>query len=315
MLSTFWQVWIAVIVLGSIIGCGVLIQYTSRGQRKEETDQTTGHDYDDIQELDNPLPRWWVFMFWGTIMFGIAYLGVYGLGNFKGFLTVEVDGEQVAWSSTNQWKAEVQAFDKDIAPLYAEYSAIPVEQLIANADALQSGQRLFKSNCSVCHGTNAKGAKGFPNLTDTDWLYGGTPADIKHTLTYGRKGMMPAWGSVLGEEGTANMVQYVRSLAANAYEPALEYNAEAAQQAAPQYQALCMACHGADGKGNQLLGAPNLTDNIWLYGGSSDEIAFTLRHGRNGNMPAHLEILGNNAEAKIHLLATYVYSLSNKAAE
>ena len=309
MLSTFWQVWIAVIVLGSIIGCGVLIQYTSRGQRKEETDQTTGHDYDGIQELDNPLPRWWVFMFWGTIVFGIGYLGVYGLGNFNGLLTVEVDGEQVTWTSTNQWKAEVQAFEKEIAPLYAEYSATPVEQLIANADALQSGQRLFKSNCSVCHGTNAKGALGFPNLTDNDWLYGGSPEAIKHTLTYGRKGMMPAWGSVLGEEGIQNMVSYVRSLSG------LSHDEAAAQKAAPQYQAMCLACHGADGKGNQLLGAPNLTDDIWLYGGSSKQIEFTLRHGRNGNMPAHLEILGNNAEAKIHLLTAYVYSLSNKAAE
>lgn len=307
MLSTFWQVWVTVIVLGSIIGCGLLIQYTSRGQRKQETDQTTGHDYDGIQELDNPLPRWWVFMFWGTIVFGVAYLGVYGLGNFKGLLTVEVDGEQVSWSSENQWKAEVQAFDKDIAPLYAEYSAVPVEQLIANEDALQSGQRLFKSNCSVCHGTNAKGALGFPNLTDEDWLYGGSPEAIKHTLTYGRKGIMPAWAASLGEQGTLDMVQYVRSLSG------LSHDEAAAKNAAPQYQAFCLACHGADGKGNQMLGAPNLTDDVWLYGGSSKQIEFTLRHGRYGNMPAHLEILGNNAEAKIHLLATYVYSLSNEA--
>ncbi|WP_430462133.1 cytochrome-c oxidase, cbb3-type subunit III [Thalassolituus sp. LLYu03] len=306
MLSTFWQVWIAAIVLGSIIGCGVLIQYTSRGQRKEETDQTTGHDYDGIQELDNPLPRWWVMMFWGTIVFGFGYLGTYGLGNFDGLLTVEVDGEQVTWTSTNQWKAEVQAFDKTIEPLYAEFAATPIPELMNNEAALQSGQRLFKSNCAVCHGSNAKGAQGFPNLTDSDWLYGGSPENIVQTITHGRQGAMPAWGAVLGEEGTANMVNYVRSLSG------LKHDEEAAAKAAPQFQQICSACHGADAKGNQLVGAPNLTDDIWLYGGSSKQIEFTLKNGRNGKMPAHAEILGNNAEAKIHLLATYVYSLSNK---
>lgn len=304
MLTTFWQVWVAVIVVGSIIGCGVLIQYTSRGQRNEETDQTTGHDYDGIQELDNPLPRWWVFMFWGTIIFGLAYLAAYGLGNVKGFLTVEVDGEQVAWSSANQWKAEVQAFDKNIAPMYAEFSAMPVEELAKNEDALQAGQRLFKSNCSVCHGTTATGAMGFPNLTDKDWLWGGSAEEIKQTITNGRTGIMAAWGPVLGEEGTKNMVHYVRSLSG------LEHDAAAAQQATSQFQAVCSVCHGADGKGSKLFGAPNLTDDIWLYGGSSKQIEFTIKNGRTGVMPAHKEILGNNADAKIHLLTAYIYSLS-----
>ncbi|MDK2777619.1 MAG: cytochrome-c oxidase, cbb3-type subunit III [Pseudomonadota bacterium] len=306
MLGTFWQVWITLITLGSIIGCAVLIMYSSRGMRKEETDQTTGHDYDGIQEYDNPLPRWWVFMFWGTIVFGFIYLGAYGFGNFNGLFTVTVDGEEVTWTSTNQWKAEVQAFDQEIAPLYAKYSATPVADLIHDEEALQSGQRLFKSNCSVCHGSNAKGAQGFPNLTDNDWLYGGAPDTIKQTITHGRQGAMPAWGAVMGEEGTANMVQYVRSLSG------LKHDAAAAEAAAPQFQQICMACHGPDGKGNQAVGAPNLTDDIWLYGGSSKQIEFTLKNGRNGKMPAHAEILGTNADAKIHLLTAYVYSLSNK---
>jgi len=304
MLSTFWQVWITVIVLGSIIGCGVLIMYTSRGMKKEETTETTGHNYDGIQEIDNPLPRWWVFMFWGTIVFGFGYLGAYGLGNFNGFLTVEVDGEQVTWSAANQWKAEVQAFDKEIAPLYAKYSATPVEQLANDQEALQTGQRLFKSNCSVCHGTTAKGALGFPNLTDTDWLYGGTPANIKHTITHGRQGAMPAWEAVLGNEGVQEMTAYVRQLGG------LKHDAAKATAGSAKFMQNCAVCHGADGKGNQLMGAPNLTDDVWLYGGSSKQIEFTLRNGRNGNMPAHNEILGSNAEAKIHLLTTYVYSLS-----
>lgn len=305
MLSTFWQVWVTAIVLGSIVGCGVLIMYASRGQRKQETQETTGHEYDGIEELDNPLPRWWVIMFWGSIVFAIAYLGVYGLGNMKGLLTVEVDGEQVTWSSTNQWKAEVQAFGKEIAPLYAQYSATPVEELVNNEDALKSGQRLFKSNCSVCHGSDAKGAMGFPNLTDNDWLYGGSPEEIKQTITNGRQGMMVAWQAVLGDEGIKNMTEYVRSLSG------LDHDEAAAKLAKPAFQTNCAVCHGADGKGNKLVGAPNLTDDVWLYGGSRNQIAFTIRHGRTGKMPAHKEILGDMSDAKIHLLTTYVYSLSH----
>lgn len=306
MLSTFWQVWVTVIVVGSMIGCGLLIQFTSRGMKREETTETTGHDYDGIQEFDNPMPRWWVIMFWATIVFGFLYIGVYGLGNFQGFLKLDVDGEKVSWSSDNQWKAEVQAFEAKIAPLYEEYSAVAVEDLIHNEEALKSGQRLFKSNCSVCHGTNAKGAKGFPNLTDADWLYGGSPEQIKASITYGRQGIMPPWGAILGEEGTANMVQYVRSLSG------LSHDAQQASAAKSPYATNCAVCHGTDGKGNIFLGAPNLTDEVWLYGGSSKEIEFTLKHGRNGNMPAHKDILGNNADAKIHLLTTYVYSLSQQ---
>lgn len=306
MLTTFWQIWITVIVVGSMIGCGLLIQYTSRGMKKDETTETTGHEYDGIQELDNPMPRWWVIMFWGTIVFGFLYLGAYGLGNFQGLLKLEVDGEKVSWTSTNQWKAEVEAFDKKIAPLYEKYSAIPVEELIHNEEALMSGQRLFKSNCSVCHGTNAKGAKGFPNLADNDWLYGGSPDAIKHTIANGRMGIMPAWSGILGEEGIAEMVQFVRGMSG------LSHDEKSAEKAQSPYNVYCAVCHGQDGKGNQLLGAPSLADEVWLYGGSSKEIEFTLKHGRNGNMPAHKEILGSHADAKIHLLATYVYSLSNK---
>ncbi len=304
MLDSFWQGWILVITLGSIIGCGLLIQYTSRGQRKEETDETTGHNYDGIEELDNPLPRWWVMMFWSTIVFAVAYMGVYGFGNIKGFLTVEVDGEQVAWSSHNQWKEEVQSFEQKIAPLYNEYAETPIAELIHNEEAMQTGQRLFKSNCSVCHGTTAKGARGFPNLTDDDWLYGGEPENIVQTITHGRIAAMPAWQSVLGDEGVADMTQYVRSLSG------LEHDAAAAERAAPKFQQNCMVCHGANGKGNQLLGAPNLTDEIWLYGGSTKDIAFTLKNGRNGRMPNFSEIWDTNTKQKIHVVSAYVYSLS-----
>lgn len=191
--------------------------------------------------------------------------------------------------------------------MYAEYSAVPVEELVNNPEALKSGQRLYKSNCSVCHGTNAKGALGFPNLTDNDWLYGGSPEQIKATITNGRQGVMPSHEAILGgDEGIKNMVQYVRSMSG------LSHDADDAAKAENAYKTICMACHGMDGKGNIYLGAPDLTDDVWLYGGSSKQIEFTLRHGRNGMMPAHKEILGSHAEAKIHLLTTYVYSLSNQ---
>ena len=305
MLSTFWQVWVTVIVFGSIIGCGLLIQFTSRGMKKEETEETTGHEYDGIVELDNPMPRWWVIMFWGTIVYAFLYVGAYGLGNFQGFLKLDVDGEKVSWSSANQWKAEVQAFDEKIAPLFEGYLATPVEELVHNQEALRSGQRLYKSNCSVCHGTSATGALGFPNLTDNDWLYGGNPEQIKASITQGRQGVMPSQEALLGgDEGVNNMVHLVRSLSG------LSHDAEAAEKAQSTYNTVCMACHGLDGKGNIYLGAPDLTDDVWLYGGSSKQIEFTLRHGRSGKMPAHKEILGSHADAKIHLLTTYVYSLS-----
>lgn len=306
MLSIFWQSWITLIVVGSMVGCGLLIMYASRGQRKEETDETTGHEYDGIEELDNPLPKWWVYMFWLSIVFGFIYLGLYGLGNFNGLYTVTVDGEEVTWTSTNQWKAEVQKMEQDIAPLYNQYAAIPVAELAMNEEALQTGQRLFKSNCSVCHGTTGKGAKGFPNLTDSDWLYGGEPHQIVETITKGRQAAMPAWLNVLGEDGVADMTQYVRSLSG------LEHDAEAAAKAAPAFQTNCAVCHGAEGKGNILFGAPNLTDEIWLYGGATRDITSTLKHGRNGRMPNFSEIWTTNTDQKIHTVAAYVYSLSHK---
>jgi len=193
MLSSFWSFWVQAIVIGSMIACGILIVYTSKGQKKEETDETTGHSYDGIEELDNPLPRWWVGMFWATIVFGFGYIGIYGLANFDGIGTVKVDGEDVTWTQTNQWKAEVQAFDEKIAPLYEGYLATPIAELAQNEEAMQTGGRLFKSYCAVCHGSNAMGAQGFPNLTDHDWLYGGEPAQIKQTIMYGRQAAMPAW--------------------------------------------------------------------------------------------------------------------------
>jgi cytochrome c oxidase cbb3-type subunit 3 len=314
-LSTFWSVWVIAIVFGTLIACGLLIQFSSKTQvHSEETDETTGHEYDGIQEFDNPLPRWWVMMFWATIIFAVGYIAAYGLANMQGFLKVEVNGEQVPWTQTAQWENEVEQFDMKVAPYFAEAAAVSIEELatakndegeLKYAAMLQSGQRIFASNCSVCHGSTAKGSQGFPNLTDNDWLYGGTSENIVQTITYGRGGMMPAKGVMpsMTDEQIDQTVQYVRSLSD------LKHDAALAEVGAGIFAQACTACHGADGKGNQMLGAPNLTDEVWLYGGATKQIEFTIRHGRNGMMPAQGERF--SAE-QIHVLAAYVYSLSNK---
>jgi cytochrome c oxidase cbb3-type subunit 3 len=306
-LSTFWNIWIFAIVFGTLIACGLLIRFASNQTDDGETTETTGHVYDGIEEYDNPLPRWWVMMFWATIVFAVGYIAAYGLGNMNGFLKVEVDGKQVPWSQTAQWQNEVEQFDIKVAPLFAEYAATPIVELVNNEAALQTGQRIFASNCSVCHGSTAKGSQGFPNLTDNDWLYGGTPADIVKTITHGRNGMMPAKGLMpaMTDEQVVATAQYVRSLSG------LKHDTEKAEVGSGIFAQACAACHGGDAKGMHITGAPNLTDKVWLYGGSTKQIEFTIRHGRSGKMPAQGERF---SEEQIHVLATYVYSLSHKEA-
>lgn len=297
-MSTFWSVWISVITLAVIFGCTWLLLATRKSQpHQETTEETLGHSFDGIEEYDNPLPKWWFQMFMGTVIFGVLYLIAYpGLGSFPGLL---------GWTQEGQWETEMAHAEENYAPVFAKYAALSIEELQGeeNASGLKMGQRMFANNCSVCHGTSATGAHGFPNLTDTDWLYGGKPDTIKHTIAEGRMGGMPPWGAVLGEDGVRDMTSYVLSLSGK------EADADAVARAKPQFQALCTACHTADGTGMHALGAPNLTDDIWLYGGSFEKVAHTIRTGRNGVMPAHKNIL---SEDKIHLISAYVYSLSNK---
>jgi len=306
-LSTFWNIWVFAIVFGTLIACGLLIRFASNQTDDGETTETTGHVYDGIEEYDNPLPRWWVMMFWATIVFAVAYIAAYGLGNMNGFLKVEVDGKQVPWSQTAQWQNEVEQFDIKVAPVFEKYAATPIVELVNNEEALQTGQRIFASNCSVCHGSSAKGSQGFPNLTDNDWLYGGTPEDIVKTITHGRHGMMPAKGLMptMTDEQIIQTAQYVRSL----NDDDLTYDAAQAEAGAGVFAQACTACHGADAKGMFITGAPNLTDNVWLYGGSTKQIEFTIRNGRSGKMPAQGDRF---SKEQIHVLAAYVYSLSYK---
>ncbi|MDO6563492.1 cytochrome-c oxidase, cbb3-type subunit III [Amphritea sp. 1_MG-2023] len=294
-MSPFWNAWVWAITLVVILGCTWLLLATRRSEpHKESTEETLGHTFDGIEEYDNPLPSWWFQMFIGTVIFAIAYLALYGLANVKGFY---------GWSSVGQYEEEMAHAEEVYKPVFAKYAAMSVEDLQAQPDGLKIGQRMFANNCAVCHGATATGAHGFPNLTDNDWLYGGAPATIKQTITNGRQGAMPAWGAVLGEEGVRDVTSYVLSLSG------IEHDTEMAARGQQQFQALCTACHGADGKGTQALGAPNLTDNVWLYGNSFAEISHTIRTGRAGVMPAHKALLSDD---KIQLITAYVYSLSNK---
>ncbi len=295
-MSSFWSAWIIVITLGVIAGCWWVL-FANRSAPPKGEVKTMGHSFDGIEEYDNPMPRWWFFMFIGTIVFSLIYLALYpGLGNYKGVL---------GWTQEGQWAEEVAYADEHYAPIFEQYAKIPVEQLAGDAEAMKVGQRLFANNCSLCHGSDGRGAYGFPNLTDSDWLYGGSAEAIKHTIVQGRNGQMPAWGEVLGDEGVDQMVQYVLSLSGK------ETDAAAAKVGGATYGAMCSACHGADGKGNFALGAPNLTDDTWLYlnpeWGLAKSVEQSVRLGRNGHMPAQARYIG---EDKVHLVTAYVYSLS-----
>ncbi len=296
-MSTFWSVWVIVLVLGTIFGCAWLLLATRKGQTNNtETENTTGHSYDGIEEYDNPLPKWWFYLFLGTCIFSLGYLALYpGLGNYEGLL---------GWTSTNQWEAEVQEADEKYGPIYAQFGETAIPELAQNEDAMKIGQRLFANNCSVCHGTAARGQVGFPNLTDDDWLWGGEPEQILHSIAQGRQGNMTPKGVMpnMTNEQVDQVVNYVLSFSGR------EKDAEAAEAGAAVFAQACTACHGADGTGMQAVGAPNLTDNIWLYGSTYEWIKETVVNGRQNQMPAQQ---GRLTDDQIHILAAYVYSLSN----
>lgn len=291
-----WSIYIALITVISIIACAVLLKALStRRVAKGEQVGTTGHIWDeDLTELNHPLPRWWMWLFYITIVFSLVYLALYpGLGIFRGYL---------GWSSTGQYTDEVKRADARYGPIFAKYLAQDLKQVAADPAARAIGQKLFLNYCAQCHGSDAGGAKGFPNLRDGDWLYGGEPNAIKTSIAEGRTGLMPPQGALVGgDEGAKDVAHYVLSLSGRTHDSLRAFRGKA------RFQTICFACHGADGKGNQQLGAPNLTDNVWLHGGSETAIIETVLKGRKGEMPAHKHFVD---EAKIHLLAAYVYGLS-----
>lgn len=286
-MSMFWHLWIIVLTLGTLVGLVWLLFGNKTRPNTEE--KTTGHIYDGIEEYDNSLPSWWLNMFVLTIVFSVGYLIVFpGLGNFKGVLD---------WTQTGQWEREHQKLDAKFDTVLKEYAAIPIEELSKNEKAQRSGQRLFSSYCATCHGADAGGNTGFPNLRDNDWLYGGEPAQIVETITHGRQGSMPAWKGILTNQQVDDVVRWL----------AVPDNKPAA--GAQVFASYCAACHGQDAKGSIAMGAPNLTDATWLYGGDPGQVKASILGGRNGRMPAHANVL---SPEKIHILAAYIYGLRSQ---
>jgi len=293
-MSEFWNWWIIIITVVNVLGCWALLFWTRRMKGSAEENETTGHIYDGIEEYNNPLPKWWLNMFNICLVFSVIYLVLYpGLGNFAGVL---------GWTQQGQHQQEVEEAKKVYAPLFEKYAAIPIAELSKVKQAREMGKRIFVNTCYGCHGSDARGNPGYPNLTDKDWLYGGTPASIEQSILLGRSAVMPAFGSILKAEQIDGLVQYVGKLSGHSVD---ETKAAVGKSIFDQQ---CFVCHGANAQGNIAMGAPNLTDNVWLYGGSSSVIAQTIRLGRQGKMPAHQDILGKE---KTHLVAAYVYSLSN----
>lgn len=301
--NQWWGIWIAVLSVVAMVGCAILLWSQSTIKVKLGSDgkplpvETTGHVWDDdLAENNNPLPRWWSMLFYLTIIFGAAYLYLYpGLGAVRGHL---------GWSQVGEYEEEMQAGEKQYGPLFNKYLAMDIPAVAKDAQARAIGERLFLNSCAQCHGSDAQGSKGFPNLTDKDWLYGGDPKMIEQSIREGRTGVMPSMSAALGtDQDVLNVANYVMSLSGSAHDPIK------AVLGKPKFAA-CAACHGADGKGNLALGAPNLTDNVWLYGGGITNVIETINLGRNNRMPAHKTIL---SEAKIHLLAAYVWGGANQS--
>jgi cytochrome c oxidase cbb3-type subunit 3 len=292
--SQGWSVYIGAVTLLGLLACLVLLFIASRRQVMA-ADNSTGHVWDeDLREMNNPLPMWWVVMFVLTVVFALAYLLLYpGFGSAAGSL---------GWTSRGQYEDEQRAAKAEMAPLYARFAAMPADKLAAEPQAMAIGERLFINHCAACHGSDARGSKGFPNLTDGDWLHGGTPEKIEETITEGRQGMMPPMAAAIGgPQEIHEVAQYVLSLSGSAHDPTAQFGK-------PRFMA-CAACHGIDGKGNQALGAPNLTDRIWLHGWGEEAITAMINNGKLNVMPAQKDRLGKE---QIHVLASYVWSLSNR---
>lgn len=295
--SGFWSFFVIAIVVGGLVFCAFVLFANASVKLEQTTEKTTGHVWDEtLAELNNPLPRWWMGLFVITIVFSIAYLILYpGLGSAKGVL---------GWSAVGQLEAEQAKANEALKPVYAKYSGMTVEQMAADSAAMGIGERIFLNNCAGCHGSDARGSKSFPNLTDNDWLGGDGGFDyILKTVTEGRQGMMPVMAAAVGSpEDVKNVANYVLSLSGSAH------NGIAAQLGKSKFGA-CAACHGQDGKGNPAVGAPNLTDKIWLHGWGEEAVIAMVNNGKTNIMPAQNTRL---TPEQIRMVSAYVWSLSHK---
>jgi cytochrome c oxidase cbb3-type subunit 3 len=295
--SEFWHLYVAGLTIVSIVACLILLWVSSTTKVKASSDNTTGHTWDgDLQEMNNPLPRWWVYLFIITVVFSLIYGVLYPtFGRYQGVL---------GWSSTGAHQAEGDKLQAAIAPLYAKFKDMKAEDLSKDSQAMAIGERLFMNNCAQCHGSDARGSRSFPNLSDNDWLWGGDHDVIKATLTDGRMGVMPPMAAAVGSaEDVRNVAHYVMSLSKT------PHDSVRAVQGAPKFAA-CAACHGADGKGNNAMGAPNLTDDVWLHGWGEEAIIRAVNGGFTNQMPAQA---GKLTADQIHVLGAYVWGLSKNA--
>jgi cytochrome c oxidase cbb3-type subunit 3 len=291
-----WSVYVAVATIVGILACLLLLLVAAR-RKVMSADNTTGHVWDeDLRELNNPLPRWWMGLFVLTIVFSLAYLMFYpGLGSFAGTL---------GWTQTRAYDTEVERLQQQVAPLYARFAGMSAPQLATDAQAMRIGERVFINNCSQCHGSDARGSKGFPDLTDADWLYGGSHEKIVETITQGRRGVMPPMAAAVGSaQDVRNVANYVLSLSGS------PHDAFAAQAGKAKFAA-CAACHGINAKGNQALGAADLTDKVWLHGWGEQAVVDAIQRGKDNQMPAHGDKL---SPEQVRVLAAYVWSLSQSS--
>lgn len=318
-MTTFWSVFITLITLGTFIGTAALLIWCGKQLNGKEDGEDMGHEYDGIRELNNPLPKWWSYMFWATIFFGCVYLLLYpGLGNFNGLFdwkssdqtTKNLNASQASLVKTdgiNQYARELAFANEKYGEAYRKLvykkgALLSIPDIAKNEQAMKVAQRLFIQNCSQCHGSDARGQAGFPNLTDQAWLYGGEPQSIKATIEQGRTGNMPAWLASFGEDGVKNVAAYTLGLSGR------KVDAQDAAKGKTRF-IVCASCHGTDGKGNPAFGAPDLTDNEWLFGASRKAVEETIAYGRQGVMPAWKNILD---QEKIQLLSAYVWKKSAK---
>jgi cytochrome c oxidase cbb3-type subunit 3 len=296
-MTTGWSLFVIILTVLNIAGCFWLLRWTSKPRTANEKiggGADTGHVWDqDLREYNNPLPKWWLWLFYITIAFGVLYLALFpGLGNFAGLK---------GWTQSGQYALERDAIEARAAQLLAPLAALPVAELVNNEQAMSTAHNLFQQNCAQCHGSDGGGAKGFPSLADAEWQWGSDADSVVATIAQGRIAAMPAWGQVLGEAGVDEAVAYVQTLSGQPADAALAAAGKA------RFEQVCAACHGVDGRGNPLLGAPNLTDGVWLYGGDAATLKQTVMNGRNGQMPAWHDKLG---EQRVKLLAAYVTKLA-----
>jgi cytochrome c oxidase cbb3-type subunit 3 len=301
-MSVGWSIYVIALVVLNIFGCVWLLWWTGKRRPGDPAPTDTSHIWDgDITEYNQPMPRWWINLFYITIVFGIGYLIYYpGLGAFAG---------TAKWTSVREHDTDKAVQDRKLEATFSPYAGQPLELLAQDPKALKLGRSIFSNNCATCHGSSAQGAIGFPNLSDKIWHWGGSPDHVLKSVVQGRDGVMPPWGPVLtgmgGENAVDYVVAYVRSLSSP--EKSLQ-NDYMAAQGKPLYDGVCVACHGPAGKGNADLGAPDLSDGYWMYGDGNESLHKTINEGRHGVMPAHGSLLG---ETRSRLAAAYVWSLSN----